>query len=82
MEVNTITIPMSQVRIRVSESHSLCDPMDYTVDGILQARKLEWVAFPFSRVSSQPQELNPDLLHCRQIFYQLSYEGSPCLNVV
>ena len=27
----------------------LCDPMDYTVHGILQARILEWVAFPFSR---------------------------------
>ena len=27
---------------------SLCDPMDYTVHGILQARILEWVAFPFS----------------------------------
>ena len=24
----------------------LCDPMDYTVCGILQARILEWVAFP------------------------------------
>ena len=31
-----------------------CDPMDYTVHGILQARILEWVAFPFSRGSSQP----------------------------
>ena len=30
-----------------------CDPMDYTVHGILQARILEWVAFPFSRGSSQ-----------------------------
>ena len=29
---------------------SLCDPMDYTVHGILQARMLEWVAFPFSEV--------------------------------
>ena len=27
--------------------------MDYIVHGILQARILEWVAFPFSRVSSQ-----------------------------
>ena len=27
---------------------------DYTVLGILQARILEWVAFPFSRSSSQP----------------------------
>ena len=27
---------------------TLCNPMDYTVHGILQARILEWVAFPFS----------------------------------
>ena len=33
---------------------ALCDPIDYTVHGILQARILEWVAFPFSRGSSQP----------------------------
>ena len=31
--------------------------MDYnTVHGILQARVLEWVAFPFSRGSSQPRD--------------------------
>ena len=34
---------------------TLCDPMDYTVRGILQARTLEWVAFPFCRGSSQPR---------------------------
>ena len=34
----------------------LCDPMDYTVHGILQARILEWVAVPFSRGSSQPRD--------------------------
>ena len=32
--------------------------MDYTVQGILQARVLEWMAFPFSRGSSQPQGSN------------------------
>ena len=31
--------------------------MDYTVHGILQARVLEWIAFPFSRGSSQPRDL-------------------------
>ena len=31
-------------------------PMDYTVHGILQARVLGWVAFPFSRGSSQPRD--------------------------
>ena len=35
---------------------TLCDPMDYKVHGILQARILEWVAFPFSRGSSQPTD--------------------------
>ena len=33
----------------------LCDPMDYTVHRILQARILEWVACPFSSRSSQPR---------------------------
>ena len=31
---------------------TLCNPMGYTVNWILQARILEWVAFPFSRGSS------------------------------
>ena len=35
---------------------TLCDPMDSTVHGILQARILEWVAFPFSKESSQPRD--------------------------
>ena len=88
--------------------------------GLLQARILEWVAFPFSRGSSQPgikprsptlqadslpaepqgkpkntgvgslslfqqifptQELNWGLGHCRQILYQLSFQGSPEMYV-
>ena len=35
---------------------TLCDPIDYTVHGILQARILEWVAVPFSRGYSQPRD--------------------------
>ena len=35
---------------------TLCNPMDYTVHGILQARILEWIAFPFSSGSSQPRD--------------------------
>ena len=34
---------------------TVCDPMDYTVHGILQARILEWVAIPFSRGSFWPR---------------------------
>ena len=42
--------------VQVAQScPTLCDPMDCIVNGILQARILEWVAFPFSRGSSQPR---------------------------
>ena len=41
-------------KVKVTQSClTLCDPMDYTVHGTLQARILEWVAFRFSRGSSQ-----------------------------
>ena len=47
---------MLKVKVKVKVTQ-LCpflwDPMDYTVHGILQARILEWVVFPFSRGSSQ-----------------------------
>ena len=32
---------------------TLCDSMEYTVQGILQVRILEWVVIAFSRASSQ-----------------------------
>ena len=44
----------SEVKV-VQSCLTLCDPMDYTVHGMLQARTLEWVAVPFSRESSQPR---------------------------
>ena len=48
---------MSKVKVKVTQwCPTLCDPMDYTVHGILQARILEWVAFPFSTGSSQPRD--------------------------
>ena len=38
------------VKVKATQSClTLCDLMDYTIHGILQARRLEWVAFPFSR---------------------------------
>ena len=41
-------------KVKVTQScPTLCNPMDYRVHGILQTRILEWVAFPFSRESSQ-----------------------------
>ena len=58
---------------------TLCDPIDYTVHGILQGRILEWVAFPFSRGSSRPRDQTQVSQHCRWILYQLSHQGSPRL---
>ena len=45
-----------KMKVKVTQScPTLCDRMDYTIHGILQARILEWVAFPFSGGSSQPR---------------------------
>ena len=41
-------------KVKVAQScQTVCNPMDYTVHGILQARILEWVAVPVSKGSSQ-----------------------------
>ena len=46
-----------EMKIKVSQScPTLCNPMAYTVCGDLQARILEWLAFPFSRGSSQSRD--------------------------
>ena len=76
----------SEVKLLVAQSYlTLCNPMDYSppvssIQEILQARILEWVAIPFSRGSSPPRDQIPgipakDLLHCRQIIYHPSYQS-------
>ena len=56
-----------------------CSVVSYSLQPhrILQARKLKWVAFPFSRGIFPTQGLNLDLPLCRWILYQLSHEGNP-----
>ena len=65
--------------VKVAQScPTLCDPMDYTVPEILQARintgvdnlSLFQGIFP-------TQGSNPGLPHCRWIISQLSHKGSP-----
>ena len=54
-------MPLRIFMIHESESHSVVSNSatpDYTVHGILQARILEWVAVPFSRVPSQARDRN------------------------
>ena len=63
--------------VKVAQScPTLCDPMYYTVHGILQAE------YRSGSLSLLPgifpiQGSNPGLLHCRRILYQLSHQGSP-----
>ena len=45
------------MKVKVAQSSpTLCNPMDYTVHGILQARILAWVAIAFSKGSSQSRD--------------------------
>ena len=44
-----------KVKVKAAQScPTLCDRLDFTVHGILQARILEWLAIPFSRGSPNP----------------------------
>ena len=58
-----------------TESESLsvvsdsCNPMEYPVHGILQARVLEWVAISFSRGSSQTRDQTQVSCTSRQALY-------------
>ena len=55
IEKNLIALMKSESESR-SVVSTLCDSMNYTVHGILQARILEWVAFPFFRGFSQHRD--------------------------
>ena len=47
---------ITNLKVKVTQScPTLCDPIDFTVHEILQARILQWVAYPFSSGSSQPR---------------------------
>ena len=59
--------------VKVAQSClTLCDLIDYTVHGILQARILESLLWIFPTQGS-----NLSLPHCTWILYQLSHKGSP-----
>ena len=49
---------MIQLKMKVKVAQScptLCDSMDYTIHGILQARILEWIAFPSAGDLANPE---------------------------
>ena len=52
---------------------TLCDPVDYTAHGILQARILEQVVYPFSRRSSRPRNRTRVFCIADRFFTNLAY---------
>ena len=64
-----------KVKVKVSQSClTLCDPMDYTVHGILQAG----VGSPSLLQGIFPtQGSNPGVPHCRKIFLPAEPQGKP-----
>ena len=67
---------------------TLCDLIDCSppgslwdsVHGILQVRILEWGCHSLLQGIFPTQKLNLGLLHCRQILYHLSHQGSPMMS--
>ena len=57
-----------------------CSPPGSSVDGILQARILEWVRHSLLQGIFLVQGSNPGLLHCKQILYHLNHQRSPTCN--
>ena len=65
------------VKVKVAQlCPTLCNPMDYTVHEILQARILEGVAFPFSRGSSQPRD-GSQVSHTAGRLFTSEPQGTP-----
>ena len=59
-----------------------CSPPGFSVHAILQARILEWLPFPSPGDLPDPKvergcpSIADGLLHCKEILYHLSYQGS------
>ena len=58
---------------------ALCDPMDYAVHGILQARILEWVVSPFSGDLPNPG-IEPRSLALQADSLPPEPQGNPIIN--
>ena len=57
------------VKVKVSQlCLTVCDPMDHTVHGVLQARTPEWVVVSFCRGSSQPRDHTQVSWHAGRFF--------------
>ena len=69
------------VKVKVAQScPTLCDPMDYTVHGILQARILEWVVFPPGALPNPGIETRSPALQMESLPAEPKKGGNHCSN--
>ena len=80
-ERNTLeNIPMYEVKVKVTQScPTLCDPID-CIPWNFPGQNIGVGSLSLLQGIFPTQESNRGLLHCRQILYQLSYEGSPLVG--
>ena len=79
-----LSLLLMKVKVKVLVTQScptLCDPTNcslpgFPVHGILLARALEWVAVTFFQGIFLTQGSILGVLHCRQILYHQSHQGS------
>ena len=74
-----------EVEVKSLSRVQLFDPKDCSlpgssVQGIFQARVLEWVAIPFSGVSSQPRDRTQVSRIVSKMLYHLSHQESQRLG--
>ena len=67
--------PLCEVKVTQS-CPTLCGPMVYTVHGISRGQNTGVGSLSLLQEIFPTQILNPGLLHCRQILYELSHQGS------
>ena len=71
---------LESVKVKVAQSSlTLCNPMDYTVHGIV-GQNTGVGSLSLLQGIFPTQGWNPGLPHCRWILYQLSHRGSPDLE--
>ena len=72
-----VTRVWNSVKVKLAQSClTLCDPMDYTVDGIL-CQNTGVGSHSILQGIFSTQRLSPGFPHCRQILYKLSHKGNP-----
>ena len=69
-----------KVKVKVTQScTTLCDPLNYTVHRILQAKILEWVAFPFPGYLPNPR-IKPTPLTLQTDSLPVDPQGKPSIS--